>query len=167
MINYREGDASCFDNLYERHKGPLYRYLLRQVNHPETCHELFQDIWLNIINARHRYQASAKFTTYLYRVAHNRLVDYWRSHQSDSVSEVDEQLPDGQSQPEQATEQHQLKQQLKQQIARLPADQRHTFLLKEESGLSLAQIAEVTGVNRETVKSRLRYAVQRLKEVFS
>ena len=80
MLSYRDGTAAAFDVLYARHKGGLYRYVLRQLNNrKEIANEIFQDVWMKLINARSNYQVTAKFTTWLYRLAHNRLVDYWRS----------------------------------------------------------------------------------------
>jgi len=79
MLAYAAGDATAFDALYARHKGGLYRYLMRQCAHTAVVDELFQDIWLSAIRARNTYAPSAKFTTWLYRIAHNRLIDHWRS----------------------------------------------------------------------------------------
>ena len=78
MLDYRAGDTAAFDELYRRHKGGLYRYLLRQCRDAAAAAELFQDIWMNLVRARGRYEPSAKFSTYLYRLAHNRLVDHYR-----------------------------------------------------------------------------------------
>lgn len=165
MVNYREGTAAAFDVLYARHKGGLYRYVLRHLNNqPDIANELFQDIWMKLVNARQNYQPKAKFTTYLYHMAHNRLIDYWRSekHQKNHV-EYEETLESESAGPHIELHNNQIQKQIKQAIAQLPEEQRSAILLKEEASLSLAEIAEVTGVNRETVKSRLRYAVKRLQ----
>ena len=167
MTHYRDGQAAAFDVLYERHKGGLYRYFLRQLNNREDISsELFQDVWMKLINAREKYQPSAKFNTYLYHLAHNRLIDHWRSekHMKEQLEYQDTQ-ESAESEPQEALQQKQAKLQIKQAIAELPEEQRSALLLKEEAALSLAEIAEVTGVNRETVKSRLRYAVNRLKGI--
>ena len=169
MLSYRDGIAAAFDVLYTRHKGGLYRYVLRQLNNrPDIANELFQDIWMKLINARENYQATAKFTTWLYHLAHNRVVDYWRSEkiiknhvQYDEAGE----LPDEYSDPNKELQNSQIQKQIKQAIAELPEEQRSAILLKEEASLSLAEIAEVTGVNRETVKSRLRYGIKRLRGI--
>ncbi|MCW9013566.1 MAG: sigma-70 family RNA polymerase sigma factor [Gammaproteobacteria bacterium] len=164
MLSYRNGHAAAFDVLYARHKGGLYRYFLRQLGlQSELANELFQDVWMNLINARDRYQASAKFTTYLYHIAHNRLVDHWRSCKPESAEQDCETMIDEAKSPDDHAHHGQQSMQLRQQIQALPEEQRNAFLLKEEAALSLEQIAEVTGVNRETVKSRLRYAVKRLR----
>jgi len=176
MLSYRDGTATAFDVLYTRHKGGLYRYVLRQLNNrPDIAAELFQDVWMKVINARLSYQASAKFTTWLYRLAHNRLVDYWRSekhrrHQEEFEETTGAQVADStvdnrHSEPHNELQQKQVQQQIKQAIAELPEEQRSAILLKEEAALSLAEIAQVTGVNRETVKSRLRYGIKRLQGI--
>src|SRR5206468_11006911 len=79
MLAYAAGDAAAFDALYARHKGGVYRYLLRQCRQGGVVDELFQDVWMNLIRARASYVPSAKFTTWLYRLAHNRLIDYYRA----------------------------------------------------------------------------------------
>ncbi len=166
MLRYRDGEAAAFDRLYARHKGALYRYFLRQLgSQTEAANELFQDVWMRLIRSRERYRPSAQFSTYLYRIAHNRLVDYWRSMHVDHAGIDDETLADeAGDRPDQQVSREQMKAELQRLIAALPEAQRNTFLLKEEGAFSLEQIAHITGVNRETVKSRLRYAVNRLKQ---
>ena len=78
MTRYRDGDARAFEVLYTRHKGPLYRYLLRQCGAAALAEELFQDVWMNLIRTRERYEARAKFTTWLYTLAHHRVIDHHR-----------------------------------------------------------------------------------------
>lgn len=167
MLGYRDGTAAAFDILYERHKGGLYRYFLRNLNNrAEIANELFQDVWMKLINARLSYRPSAKFTTWLYRLAHNRLIDHWRSQKHVKQQlEYEETIESSCSEPHEEVHQKQVQQQLKQAIANLPEEQRSAILLKEEGALSLSEIAEITGVNKETVKSRLRYAVKRLRSV--
>ena len=76
MLRYRDGDTDAFARLYARHKGPLYRYLLRQCGQPAVAEELFQDVWLKLIAGRSGYAVQARFAAWLYRIAHNRLVDH-------------------------------------------------------------------------------------------
>jgi len=171
MVRYRDGDVAAFQTLYSRHKGPLYRYFLRQGIGPDQASELFQEVWIKIIRARERYQPTAKFTTYMYKLAHNCLVDYFR-HQGRQPRDVGQEvsidpaeLPDNPgSNPELIAEQKQSVESFRQVLNDLPAEQREAFLLREERGLSLADIADVTGVNVETAKSRLRYAVEKLRQ---
>ncbi len=178
MEAYRDGDARAFDVLYQRHKGGLYRYLLRLCKHSGVAEELFQDVWSNVIRSRERYQASAKFATFLYQIAHNRAIDHLRrkpelslvpAHAGEGDPEDDDPpaaaiAADPEGQPEAMVERKRLAEQLLEQIAGLPAPQREAFLLREEAGLSLEEIAEATGVSAETAKSRLRYAVAKLRD---
>ena len=172
MLLYRDGDAGAFDALYARHKGGLYRYLLRQCRDPALAEELFQDVWMNLTRARASYTVQAKFTTYLYRLAHNRLIDHYRKHAHAVVASFDdegdpllESLVDDHAQPPDTA--YDVKRQasdLLKLIGELPAPQREAFLLQQESGMSLEEVAAATGVSRETVKSRLRYATARLRQ---
>jgi RNA polymerase sigma-70 factor (ECF subfamily) len=176
MLAYAAGDAAAFDALYSRHKGGVYRYLLRQCRQGVAVDELFQDVWMNLIRARGSYTPSAKFATYLYRLAHNRLIDHYRaSGQVRLVSADDEAhkeavaaLPAARGlEPETRAENRELGERLKDAVASLPPLQRDAFLLQQEAGLSLNEIAELTGVGVETVKSRLRYAVNKLRNDLS
>lgn len=176
MLAYREGDAAAFEALYRRWRGRLYRYLLRQCGNAAQADELFQDIWLKIVGARRGYEVAAKFSTWLFRIAHNRLIDHYRTQgraalvslvsYDDDPADADRVagLPAAaSSQPEAIIERKALAHELVRHIEALPAAQRETFLLSEEGELTLEEIATATGVNRETAKSRLRYAVNKLR----
>ena len=176
MLAYAAGDAAAFDALYARHKGGVYRYLLRQCHQGVAVDELFQDVWMNLIRARATYTPSAKFATYLYRLAHNRLIDHYRASGQVRLVSADDAayeeavaaLPAGRGlEPEMRAENRELGERLKSAVASLPPLQRDAFLLQQEAGLSLHEIAELTGVGIETVKSRLRYAVNKLRNDLS
>src|SRR4051812_3780665 len=98
MLAYAGGDAAAFEALYARHKGPVFRYLLRSVKEAAQADELFQDVWMRVIEARARYEATAKFTTWLYTIAHHRLVDHWRA-KGLSVVSLDAEEDEGGIQP--------------------------------------------------------------------
>jgi len=171
MLRYRDGDAAAFEALYQRHRGGLYRYLLRQTGERGRAEELFQDVWVNLIHARRRYQPAAKFATYLYRLAHNRLIDDYRSRRGrvpvsfeDPDCPDEEALPDPRGlEPGRELERREQAGRLLAALGALPEAQREAFLMHEEGGLTLEQIAAATGVGFETAKSRLRYAVARLR----
>lgn len=193
MSRYAKGDVAAFETLYGRHKGPLYRYFLRQCGDPEAAAELFQEVWIRIIRARERYEPKARFNTWLYQIGHNCLVDHYRksgrsltgdgadappAEAAEPVAEeldpafasarwslVDwEQGPaDSAPGPEAANSVAQRAARLWSALEALPPEQREAFLLHEEGGMGLAEIAAVTGANTETVKSRLRYAVKKLR----
>jgi RNA polymerase sigma-70 factor (ECF subfamily) len=172
MLDYRDGDAGAFEALYARHKGGLYRYLLRQCRDAAAAEELFQDVWMNLIRARCGYTVQARFATYLYRLAHNRLIDHYRKHSRATITSLDEEganeeadPPDERARPQEDTlDARRQVGRLMELIAELPETQREAFLLQQEGGMSVAEIAQATGVTRETAKSRLRYAMARLRK---
>jgi len=172
MLAYASGDAAAFDALYARHKGGVYRYLLRQCRQAGVAADLFQDVWMNLIRARSSYAPTAKFTTWLYRLAHNRLIDHYRASGHLTLVSADDEahqdavaaIPAARSdEPQSRAENRELSERLRAALAALPPAQREAFLLQQEGGLSLAEIAELTDVGTETVKSRLRYAVGKLR----
>src|SRR5258708_38023668 len=91
MLAYAGGDAGAFEALYARHKGALFRFVLRSVKARGEAEELFQEIWMRAIEARGRYAPQAKFSTWLYTIAHNRLVDHWRANGLAPVSRDDDE----------------------------------------------------------------------------
>lgn len=167
MVRYSAGDADAFDVLYQRYKAPLYRFILRQCG-PQAVDELFQDIWLKVINARSDYQVKASFKTWLYHMARNRIIDLYRRNNirpiGNNSDDLDSVVNTAVKQPENHWQTQNQYQALLEAITELPADQKEAFLLREEAGLSVEQIAETCGVNFETAKSRLRYAVNKLRQ---
>ena len=174
MLRYARGDLRAFETLYQRHRGGLYRYLARQTRNPEAASDLFQEVWSKVIASRERYEPRAKFQTFLYRVAHNCFVDYCR--RSSARPEINGDAQEGwqetltapeDDRPDLRAEQAETVARYKAALAALPAEQRDVFLLYEESGLSLEEIAAITAVGPETAKSRLRYAVSKLRQAMA
>ncbi|HEX4329011.1 MAG TPA: RNA polymerase sigma factor [Burkholderiales bacterium] len=172
MLAYARGDAGAFETLYGRHKGGVYRYFVRSLREPGLADELFQDVWASLVKARATYTVEAKFSTWLYRLAHNRLIDHYRRAQLVQFVPVDGAEEEGElldwpaseaPGPEVQVASRQAAAQLKKLVEALPPAQREAFLLQAEGGLSLEAIAEATGTGRETVKSRLRYAFDKLR----
>jgi RNA polymerase sigma-70 factor (ECF subfamily) len=167
MLAYGAGDVGAFQTLYARHRGPLFRHLIRQLRDAALAEEFFQDTWQRVITARERYRPEAKFATWLYQIAHNRVTDHWRAkqHRPDApgdAPELAERLPDPDS-PERSLSAFEERRRLQLALEELPDDQREVVLLRLEQELSLEEIGEITGVGRETVKSRLRYAMDKLR----
>jgi RNA polymerase sigma-70 factor (ECF subfamily) len=165
MLRYKDGDVAAFETLYRRHNDALYRYLLRLCRHPENADDIFQEVWGKIIKAADRYRPTAKFTTYLYRVAHNCFIDYLRRNKRHThVGDFDPDCqPNPAELPEISAERSLARERLQVALQDLPDEQRDVFLLHEEAGLNLDEISAVTGSNRETSKSRLRYAMNKLR----
>jgi RNA polymerase sigma-70 factor (ECF subfamily) len=173
MLRYCEGDAAAFDVLYRRHRGPMYRFLLRQAGDAAAAEEVFQDVWMRVVNSRARYEVRAKFTSWVYAIAHNRLMDFYRANgravfldQEESEAAL-EALPAENVAADVRLDRKRAVERLLVALADLPAVQREAFLMQQEGDLSLEEIAAATGVNRETVKSRLRYALAKLRASLS
>jgi RNA polymerase sigma-70 factor (ECF subfamily) len=170
MLRYRDGDARAFELLYERHKGPLYRYLQRMCGRREVADDLFQEVWSKVIASRSRYEVRAQFNTFLFRIAHNCAIDYLRrsgrphENAAQDIDDVAEQIGGAEHErPDAALSEAQVRSDFRRALAELPAEQRDVFVLYEESGLTLEEIGRITGVAMETAKSRLRYAVGKLR----
>jgi RNA polymerase sigma-70 factor (ECF subfamily) len=168
MLAYADGDADAFDALYERHKGPAYRYFSRQLPEAEA-NDCFQQLWEKLIGNRDRYRPESAFRRYLFTIAHNVLMDHFRKLGRigpESDTEPDE-LSRGDAGPETAYERSELIDRLHRLIRSLPNNQREAWLLRQETSFSTAEIARVTGTSEEGVKSRLRYAREKLKQGMS
>jgi RNA polymerase sigma-70 factor (ECF subfamily) len=143
MLAYGAGDAAAFDALYARHRGGVYRYLLRQCRHRSVADELFQDVWMNLIRARAAYAPTAKFTTWLYRLAHNRLIDHHRSTAAAALVSADDGAnadlvaalaADCEDEPDVRAENRELGLRLRDAVSGLPGAQREAFLLTRKAG---------------------------------
>lgn len=172
MRRYRHGDAHALHILYARHREKLHRYALRLAGKASDAEELFQDVWMAVVHAKDRYEPSASFATWLFGIAHRRAADRWRvlarhapdalhAHEDDDALEHHAAPPA--SMPDKQVDSDAMARALIEAVQNLPLPQREAFLMKAEGGLSLEDIAHATGTTRETVKSRLRYAQQKLR----
>lgn len=163
MLAYGRGDAGAFETLYQRHRGGLYRFVLRAIKQQAAAEELFQEVWIRVIEARSRYAPQARFTTWLYTIAHNLVVDHWR-RKGLTLVELNEELTVASTDnPAEQVEAREALGRFLHALEALPAAQREAFLLHQEAGLTVAEIAAATGSNEEAAKSRLRYAMAKLK----
>ena len=167
MLAYAAGDGEAFAKLYARHRARLFHYLLGQLRDRALAEELFQDVWQRLIHARAGWKPEAAFATWLFRIAHNRLNDHWRAarHRPAAPDDADArtaQLADTRT-PELMADEQAQRLQLHRALAELPPEQQEVVILRLEQELSLEEIGQITGVGRETVKSRLRYAMDKLR----
>lgn len=173
MLRYAGGDARAFDQLYANHKSALWRFIRRTVGSGAATDDVFQECWSRVIEHRAAYRPAARFATWLYRIAHNCCMDHWRKTGRRARREAadDEAIAasadDDASGPLPAALAEEARGRLAAALEALPQEQSAAFLLYVEAGLSLAEIGEITGVNPETAKSRLRYAVARLKRTLA
>ncbi len=167
MLAYAGGDVAAFERLYARHRGRLYRFLLRQARDSALADEIFQDVWQRVIAARQQWTPDAAFSTWLFRIAHNRMNDHWRAqkHRPPAPDDADERaarVPDPHT-PERTLSEFEQRRRLQMALDELPDEQREVLTLRLEQELTLEEIGSITGVGRETVKSRLRYAMDKLR----
>lgn len=171
MLRYRDGDAQAFDDLYARYRGGLFRFILRQCPTRAQAEELFQDVWMKLVQSRRQYEVVAKFRTYLYTIAHHRLIDFYRSHAvqaytayADGDEDPAAQIPASRvDEPHVRAESREQGAHILRLLEALPAPQREAFLLYEEGGLTVEEIATAMAISFEAAKSRLRYAVAKLR----
>lgn len=167
MLAWAGGEAAAFEQLYARHRARLFRFMLRQLRDQALAEEFFQDVWQKVIGARDGWKPDAPFGVWLYRIAHNRLADHWRAlkHRPpapDDSGERASRIPDADT-PERNLSEFERRRALQLALDALPPEQREVLLLRLEQELTLEEIGAVTGVGRETVKSRLRYAMDKLR----
>jgi RNA polymerase sigma-70 factor (ECF subfamily) len=174
MRAYAGGSSTAFEQLYARHRGGTYRYLLRHTGNAATAEELHQEVWLSIVRARDSWSPQARFATWLYTIARNRLVDHWRARRGARLVSLDDEGVESaveaalmadrnETGPLSLTMHVESGQRLVAALEGIPPAQRDAFLLHVEGGLGLREIAALSGASIETVKSRLRYAYGRLR----
>ena len=164
MISFGRGDRSAFDMLYARYKQPLYGYLYRSCGNEASIDELFQDIWLKVVATSSLYKRQGKFRSWIFTMAHHCIVDFYRKSGRQSVEQsVVEEFASDQS-TEDAIQDGEILLAVQAAIACLPLEQRQAFCLREESGFSVKEIAEIQDISVEAAKSRLRYAYGKLRE---
>ena len=175
LRRYRQGEAAAFSMLYERHRLGLYRFLCGLCGDTTLAEEVFQDTWLSVVRSPTEQRAPVLFKTWLYQIARNRLIDHWRKQgRRQALQETfDEDLHGpasvaGQT-PDPAQELSLSRDQERLQAALddLPVEQREVFLLRAQGDLDVHAIAELTCTPAETVKSRLRYALQKLRRLLA
>jgi RNA polymerase sigma-70 factor (ECF subfamily) len=178
MHAYAAGDGAAFDRLYARHQAALYRFVRRLLGTAAATQadEVFQDTWLRAIQARHTWQPQgASFRTWLFTLAHHRAVDCLRkSGRETSIEGVGDEPWEPEAAPwagwpAVATQSEDLAfwraagQRLLDCLDGLPLAQKTVFLLQHDDDLPVADIANALGLGFETAKTRLRYAMAKLR----
>jgi RNA polymerase sigma-70 factor (ECF subfamily) len=174
MGRYVRGEAAAFELLYRRHEMRVWRYLQRNLRNAATADELMQEVWFAVARDAARYLPSARFTSWLFTIAHNRMIDSIRAqrrhtsleslgHESDEVTR--QLTADPNASPVAAAVARDEAAALVRAVEELPQEQREAFLLQVEGDLDVEEIAKLTGSSFETTKSRLRYARTKLREL--
>lgn len=177
FLAYQKDDQHAFDVLLSRHKSGIYNFLYRTLGNRDLTDEAFQEVFFRVIKARHSYEPQAKFTTWVYTIARNLCIDLSRKKTPKWFLTVkDENSPDEgendngvvisdtRASAEEEISANDLKRKLQAALDKMNPDQREVFLLRENQGLSFEEIATVAGTSVNTVKSRMRYALEALRE---
>ena len=176
MLAFKAGDAGAFKVLVLRHRGPVFNFILRSLGDRQRAEDALQETWLKVVRSSAEWQPKARFTTWVYTIARNLCVDslrregYRRADSLDAVASDDaeerplsERVAGDAPAPDRAAHNANVRPLLEKALASLPDEQREVFLLREYQGISFKEIAEVTGTNENTVKSRMRYALEGLR----
>jgi RNA polymerase sigma-70 factor (ECF subfamily) len=178
MARYQKGDVRAFEVLLSRHRKPVYNFIYRFVGTREQAEDLLQETFLRVIKGADSYQREAKFTTWLYTIARNQCVDLSRRMKLRRMSSLDQPstaeddgatlmdvVADGGAQVDRQAEGGELQMRLKAAVEQLSEEQREVFLMREVLQMQFKEIADVTGVPENTVKSRMRYALEKLRDL--
>src|SRR5262245_12888448 len=181
MLAFRGGDARAFEVLVRRYRAPVFNFILRYTGQRARAEDLLQETWLKVVRSAVEYEPRARFTTWVYTIARNLCVDSARKEsyrQADSLEApvgasgddggdgraLGEMLPDGSNSPERGAHNARVRPMLERALASLPEEQREVFILREYSGIAFKEIAQVTQTSENTVKSRMRYALEGLRK---
>jgi RNA polymerase sigma-70 factor (ECF subfamily) len=176
VVRYERGDVGAFATLVRRHQTPVYHFLLRQVRSPAVAEELLQETFLRVVEGVGAYQHQARFATWLYTIARNLGIDHLRKMTHRRHPSLDEPGETGESLGDQAADPHprasaersasgvEIQRRVALAVEALPEEQREVFLLRQIGELPFQEIAGITGAPENTVKSRMRYALERLQE---
>jgi RNA polymerase sigma-70 factor (ECF subfamily) len=167
------GDPHAFARLYDRYDRPCFQFIRRMLGsaHAEAAEDLHQETWVSISTHAAAFDPHrATFRSWLFTIARRKVWDHFRRQKVAVVASADEEAmmaPDPGHTPLERVESQELAQRLIAAVEALPLEQRGAFLLFTEAELTLAEIAQLTGVAVETAKSRLRYARARLRQILA
>ena len=182
MIRFQAGDRSAFALLVRRHQSPLYNFALRQLRSPSAAEEVVQDAFVRVVHSAAEFKHAARFSTWLYTITRNLCIDHVRKRTLRNHPSLDEpkhgeggadgptlgeRTADSRSNVERTAVAAEIRERLIGAVDELPDEQREVFLLREVSNVPFKEIAEIVGVPENTVKSRMRYALERLQAALS
>ena len=181
MIRFQRGDRAAFTQLLRRHQTGLYNFALRQLRVPAVAEDVVQEAFVRVVQNAGDFKHEARFSTWVYTITRNLCIDQLRKRALRKHPSLDEprksdagegptlgeQTADSRANVERQASGTELEARSWPLVDELPEDQREVFLLREVSNLPFKEIAEITGVPENTVKSRMRYALERLQAALS
>jgi RNA polymerase sigma-70 factor (ECF subfamily) len=181
MTRYQSGDRAAFAQLVKRHKTPVYNFILRQIRNGAVAEDITQDVFVRVVQNASEFRHSARFSTWVYTIARNLCIDHLRKMALRRHPSLDQpaQAEDGPTLGERTRDEHhgasvdrvaigrQLSAHIQRAVEDLPEDQREVFLLREVGNVPFKDIADMIGVSENTIKSRMRYALERLQKALT
>jgi RNA polymerase sigma-70 factor (ECF subfamily) len=181
MIRFQRGDRAAFTLLVRKHQTPLYNFVLRHLRSTSLAEEVVQDAFVRVVHSAAEFKHEARFSTWLYTIARNLCIDQTRKNALRRHPSLDEPVradgadgptlgdhtADGGANVERAAGATEIRERVLAAIETLPEEQREVFLMREISNLPFKEIAEIVGASENTVKSRMRYALERLQGALS
>jgi RNA polymerase sigma-70 factor (ECF subfamily) len=171
LADFQQGDAGAFERLLARHRAPLYTFLVRMLGDREKAEDLAQETLLRIVKGAQAWEERSRFQSWMYAIARNLCTDRARRDRFRKTESLDREpadvVPDPGPLPDEAADSERLRPLLQRALLSLPVDQREVFILREQAGLPFREIAEITGANENTVKSRMRYALEGLRKALA
>ena len=172
---YQEGNNSAFDTLLKRYQQRVFSYLLYSVKNQELAEDLFQDVFMKMVVRikSGQYAENGKFSSWMMRIVHNHLIDYYRTSPNAIILSNDESEVDLFNNADIAVNENREKEMIDQQtlreikglIAMLPDPQREVLLMRVKDELSFKEIAEKTNCSINTALGRMRYAILNLRQM--
>ncbi|GAC1575286.1 MAG: ECF family RNA polymerase sigma factor SbrI [Polyangiales bacterium] len=176
FAQFRRGEDSSFEQIVRRHQRGLYNFALRQVRGSSVAEDIVQEAFVRIVQSADNFREEARFSTWAYAIARNLCIDHLRKQAHRRHASLDapalnvgegeplgEQIAAKEASAERRASGRQLQVHITAAVEALPDDQREVFLLRQVANLPFKEIAVVVGVSENTVKSRMRYALERLQ----
>lgn len=182
MGRYQGGDRSSFALLVSRHKTPVFNFILRQVRVASVAEDLTQEVFVRVVTGAADFRHSSRFSTWVYAIARNLCIDQLRKdrlRRHPSLEAANGPDSDGPTLGERLADEHparevdraaiagELSQHIAKAVEELPDDQREVFLLRETANIPFKDIADMLKIPENTVKSRMRYALERLQRALA
>ncbi|MEM9191741.1 MAG: RNA polymerase sigma factor [Myxococcota bacterium] len=181
LQKFNDGDSDAFATLLERYRRPIYNFIYRSVRDSSHAEELYQDVFLRVVQRSHEFKGQSKFSTWLYTIARNLCIDHsrkmvFRRHRSldapargakDEGASLLDRVEGGGLDANRTAISKEISSKIAEAVELLPDEQREVFLMRQVNHLPFKEIAAIIGVPENTVKSRMRYALERLQEALA
>jgi len=173
---FLEGNKEAMQVIVKRNSPRLFNFIYRMIPDRPVCEEFVQEVFLKLVRAKPDFSGGTKVSTYLFYVARNLAIDEIRrrklrhnisingNREEEDQRTMLEKIPDRRWEPDSGATRSELKRRVEECLSSLPEEQREVFILREVEGLEFSKIAEILGCNENTVKSRMRYALEKLRE---